>query len=151
MHLLPLEGDTADEPSEKEDCESDEDSLGTKSRSCACARLRSLRAWSHPLGRAAEALELTASPTWRCGSEGTTPLPPVLCVVLEGIAKQSAFFCAYVSFPAASKGDFLLLSPNAPSPSPKTIISSGRQSHCAVRWLVTRRAGCCCSQWWCTS
>ena len=44
----PREADPSDDPSEEEESEGEE-SPGTKSRSCASARLRCLRPWSDPL------------------------------------------------------------------------------------------------------
>ena len=60
---------------------------------------------------------------------------------------QCAFFLPLCFLSGYVHRDFLLLSQKAPSPSPRTISSSGPRSHCAVPSSGSWWSGCCCSQW----
>ena len=124
--LLPSEGD-AKEGDPGKDCELHEESPRTKSRSRASARLRFLRTWSNPLSRVAGASELSNSSTQRLGV--ARPLPPSSTLsyvspfrALRMVVRLFVRFCFLSSF---IHPDFLLLSPKAPSPSPKTTSSTG--------------------------
>ena len=109
MHLLPLEGDSADEPSEEEDSESDTRSLRAQSLDSESVPA------SRPFAFAHIPFEGLPKP-WSCpplqpgdwaahGRPPPLPLPPVPRIVLHGMAERSAhFFCASASFPATSTG-----------------------------------------------
>ena len=93
----------------------DEESPGTKSRSCASARLRSLRPCSDPLRRAAEDLELSSS-TRRLGGAGMAPPSSLLSRVSPCRASRSTvhIFLRFFFLSGCVHRDFFLLSQKAP-------------------------------------
>ena len=144
------EADLADDPSEDEESE-DEECPGKKSLSCASARLRSLRPRGDPLGRAAEASDLSSS-TRRLGGTGTVPGSSPLTPSRASKSALRFFFCASASFPAASTGicSYCPKRPPPPPsrqsapPGPSKIVRRVRQA-AGGPGVAARSGGACCA------